>query len=73
MHSLLARSFTENQPVEMIYLAGNNQITHRKIIVKELYGSYFKAFCLLRNEHRMFKLENILSVMPEKRKFKNIS
>ncbi|HAQ07545.1 MAG TPA: hypothetical protein DCR24_08515 [Bacillus bacterium] len=73
MRSLLIRSFKENRPVEMIYLSGNNEITHRKVIVKELNASYFKAFCFLRNDNRLFKIENILSVLPEKRKFKKIS
>jgi predicted DNA-binding transcriptional regulator YafY len=69
MNNLLLKSLKTNQPVDMIYLAANNDITHRKIVVKELHGSYFKAFCFLRNDNRLFRFENILSVMPEKRKF----
>jgi predicted DNA-binding transcriptional regulator YafY len=68
MNTLLIKSLKENMPVEMIYLAANNQITQRRIIVKELRGNYFKAFCYLRSEDRLFKIDNILSVMPEKRK-----
>ncbi|MCM3663090.1 WYL domain-containing protein [Mesobacillus subterraneus] len=68
MNTLLTKSLKENTPVEMIYLAANNQITQRRIIVKELRGNYFKAFCYLRSEDRLFKIDNILSVMPEKRK-----
>jgi predicted DNA-binding transcriptional regulator YafY len=64
----LKRSYEENKPVEMIYLAANNIITHRKIIVKELHGSYIKAFCFLRKDNRLFKIENILSVMPVREK-----
>ncbi|MEW8972069.1 MAG: hypothetical protein AB2411_15670 [Mesobacillus sp.] len=67
MNNLLTRSLNESQPVEMIYLAANNQITHRRIIVKEMRGTCFKAFCFLRNDDRLFKVENILSIMPEKR------
>ena len=73
MNSLLMRSLKENKPIEMIYLAANNEITHRKIIVKELHDSYFKAFCYLRNDNRLFKYENILSAMHEKRKLKKTS
>jgi predicted DNA-binding transcriptional regulator YafY len=69
MNFLLEKSLKENLPVEMIYFAANNQITQRRIIVKEIRGNYFKAFCFLRNDERLFKLENILSVMPEKRQF----
>jgi predicted DNA-binding transcriptional regulator YafY len=68
MNTLLKKSLQGNQPVEMIYLATNNKITQRRIIVKELRGNYFKAFCFLRNEDRLFKVENILSVMPVKHK-----
>ena len=68
MNVLLEKSLKENFPVEMIYLAANNQITHRRIIVKEIHDRYFKAFCFLRNADRLFKKENILSVMPERRK-----
>lgn len=67
MNGLLEKSLYENLTVEMIYLAANNQITHRKIIVKEIHDHYFKAFCLLRKADRLFKKENILSVMPERR------
>ncbi|MBT2678260.1 hypothetical protein J7E38_04555 [Bacillus sp. ISL-35] len=73
MNFLLEKSLKENQPVEMIYFAVDNQITQRRIIVKEIRGNYFKAFCFLRNEERLFKVENILSIMPEKRHFLKIS
>jgi predicted DNA-binding transcriptional regulator YafY len=73
MNTLLKKSLQGNQPIEMIYLAANNKITQRRIIVKELRGNYFKAFCFLRNEDRLFKVENILSVMPEKRKLRKTS
>lgn len=68
MNHLLTKSLENQQAIEMIYLASNNEITHRKIVVKELHGSYIKAYCFLRNDNRLFKKENILSVMPEKRK-----
>ncbi len=67
MNVLLEKSRNENLAVEMIYLAANNQITQRRIIVKEIHDRYFKAFCFLRKADRLFKKENILSVMPEKR------
>lgn len=67
MNGLLEKSFQENLTVEMIYLAANNQITHRRIIVKEMHERYFKAYCFLRKAERLFKKENILSVMPERR------
>lgn len=68
MNGLLKKSLTENLPVEMIYLAANNEITQRRIIVKEMHEHYFKAFCFLRKADRLFKKENILSVMLERGK-----
>ncbi|WLR53792.1 hypothetical protein LC048_14860 [Mesobacillus subterraneus] len=68
MNALLERSFQEKLTVEMIYLAANNQFTHRRIIVKEMHDHYFKAYCFLRRADRLFKKENILSVMPDRRK-----
>jgi predicted DNA-binding transcriptional regulator YafY len=67
MNGLLEKSFQENLTVEMIYLAANNQITHRRIIANEMHDRYFKAYCFLRKAERLFKKENILSVMPERR------
>jgi hypothetical protein len=68
MNILLEKSLNENLPVEMIYLAANKQITQRRVIVKELHDRYFKAFCFLRKADRLFKKENILSVMPDRHK-----
>ncbi|NKE07386.1 MULTISPECIES: hypothetical protein [Mesobacillus] len=68
MKSLLERSLKEKLAVEMIYLAANNEITQRRIIVKEMHEHYFKAFCFLRKADRLFKKENILSVMLERGK-----
>lgn len=69
MESLLEKSLKEKLAVEMIYLAANNQITQRRIVVKEMHDRYFKAFCFLRKADRLFKKENILSLMPERNKF----
>ncbi|PLR97573.1 WYL domain-containing protein [Bacillus sp. T33-2] len=66
MNALLRRAIQTRQPLEMIYLSGGNEITQRKVIIKELKGSYAKAFCYLRNENRLFKLDNILSILPIK-------
>jgi predicted DNA-binding transcriptional regulator YafY len=69
MYNLLEKSLKENLALEMIYLAANNQITQRRIIVKVMHDHYFKAFCFLRKADRLFKKENILSLMPERNKF----
>lgn len=67
MEGLFMRSIEENIPLEMIYLADNQELSQRKLIVKEVNDEYIRAFCLLRKQMRTFKRENILSIMPESR------
>ncbi len=55
----------EHTRLEMIYLADNQQISQRKLIVMEVNDKYIRAYCLLRKEVRTFKRENILAIMPE--------
>ncbi|MEH7547042.1 MULTISPECIES: hypothetical protein [Bacillaceae] len=67
MDGLLIRSIEEHMPIEMIYLAENQELSQRKLIVKEINDDYIRAYCLLRKQIRTFKRENILSIMPETR------
>jgi predicted DNA-binding transcriptional regulator YafY len=67
MDGLFMRSIEENTPLEMIYLAENQELSQRKLIVKEVTDEYIRAYCLLRKQMRTFKRENILSIMPESR------
>lgn len=67
MEGLLLRSIEEKMPLEMIYLSEDNQISQRKLLVKEVNNEYILAYCLLRKQVRTFKRENILSIMPNKR------
>lgn len=63
MNGLLHKSLEEHTPIEMIYISSTNQITQRKIVVTEIYGTTIRAYCYMRRQTRLFKLENILSVM----------
>ncbi|WHY79016.1 hypothetical protein QNH20_07750 [Neobacillus sp. WH10] len=65
MDGLLIRSIEEHIPLEMIYLAENQELSQRKLIVKEMNDNYIRAFCLTRKLIRTFKRENILSILPE--------
>ncbi|MFK9095459.1 hypothetical protein [Bacillus salipaludis] len=67
MDGLLFRAIEEHMPLEMIYLAANQDISQRKLIVKEVHDDYIRAYCLTRKQMRTFKRENILSIMPESR------
>ena len=65
MDGLFIRSIEENIPLEMIYLADNQELSQRTLIVKEVNDEYVRAYCLLRKQMRTFKRENILSIMPD--------
>lgn len=69
MNGLLQRSKEEKFPVEIIYLSNTGEITQRTIIVKEIQNEYIKAFCLLKQQPRLFNRSNILSAA--KRRIKN--
>ena len=64
MDGLLIRSIEENIPLEMIYLSEDQQISQRKLFVKEVHDEYIRAYCMLRKQVRTFRKENILSIMP---------
>jgi predicted DNA-binding transcriptional regulator YafY len=64
MDGLLLRSIEENIPLEMIYLSEDQQISQRKLFVKEVHDEYIRAYCMLRKQVRTFRKENILSIMP---------
>lgn len=61
MLRLLQESCVSKRPIEVIYMADNGSVTQRSIIVNEIKGKAIKVWCLLRNEKRTFKLDNILS------------
>jgi predicted DNA-binding transcriptional regulator YafY len=67
MNGLLLRSLEEKLPLEVIYLSEKQEISQRKMIIKEINNNTVRAYCLLRHQVRTFRLDNILSVMPEKR------
>jgi predicted DNA-binding transcriptional regulator YafY len=66
MKGILYRSMEKNMAIQVIYLSGKNKLTHRKILVKDINGTTVLAYCFTRRQMRIFKLENILSLMPEK-------
>ena len=61
MRQLLQESYSSKRPVEIIYMDDKGRLTQRFIIVYKIYPQSIKAWCLLRNEKRTFKIENILS------------
>ena len=67
MDGLFLRAIEENIPLEMIYLSEDQQLTQRKLFVKEVNAEYILAYCLLRKQIRTFRRDNILSIMPHTR------
>jgi predicted DNA-binding transcriptional regulator YafY len=68
MLRLLQQSSESKKPLEIIYMADNGSITQRSIIVYEINETKVKAWCLLRHEKRIFKIDNILSCAFKERK-----
>ncbi|MET3088737.1 hypothetical protein [Priestia megaterium] len=58
MLRLLQESCDSKGPNKAIYMSDNGSI------VNEINQKSIKPWCLLRNEKRVFKLNNILSVAP---------
>jgi predicted DNA-binding transcriptional regulator YafY len=65
MNGLFQRSIEDHLPLEMIYLSENKLLSQRKLIVKEMDGDTIRAYCLLRKQMRTFRIENILSILPD--------
>ncbi|KKI93330.1 hypothetical protein WQ54_03580 [Bacillus sp. SA1-12] len=68
MNGLFQHSKEEKLPIEIIYISNAGEITLRTIIVKEINGGYIKAFCLLKQQPRLFSRSNILSASKLRRK-----
>ncbi|TRZ37376.1 WYL domain-containing protein [Niallia circulans] len=62
MNRQLERALQENRAIEIIYMSGNECFTKRTILMREMKGSYIKAYCLQRKQPRIFKLDSILAV-----------
>ena len=60
VNHILKASYDRNLIITIIYQKGN-EITRRNIKVVEITCDSIKAFCYLRNQVRIFKMENILS------------
>lgn len=68
MKSILFKALKEKEPVELIYISGNKVITQRIIKVLAIKDSNVRAYCYTRKQYRTFKLEQILSLFPVRKK-----
>jgi predicted DNA-binding transcriptional regulator YafY len=69
MNVLLKRALETGEVLEMIYMSEKGQLSQRKIKVIEISSGSIRAFCMLRNKQRVFKLANILSIGPSRQKY----
>lgn len=68
MIGLLNRTAGTSEKLEMIYLSNNNQMSQRVIRVISVSGSIVKAYCYTKKQYRIFKLDNILSIGPMRKR-----
>ncbi|MGG3450163.1 hypothetical protein [Domibacillus aminovorans] len=73
MNGLLLTSKEEKMSIEIMYMAADNTITKRRIIVTSRADNYIKAYCFTRKQKWTFKLESILAtVKPAKGKWRKL-
>ncbi|MEM1506301.1 hypothetical protein RG959_23255 [Domibacillus sp. 8LH] len=68
MEGLFKTSLKTNQPVLIIYMAENLEITDRNIIARKIAKDYIRAYCLKRGKLQTFKRENILAAAKPRQK-----
>ncbi|MEH7384998.1 hypothetical protein V7147_06230 [Bacillus sp. JJ1521] len=68
MRGTLQRALIQHTPIEIIYISQNGILTQRQIKVLEIQETTIKAFCLLRNKKRTFKIDSILSAAAPRKK-----
>ena len=59
VNHILKTSLDRNIIITIIYLK-NNEITESNAKVNKICGDIVKAYCYLRKQNRVFKIENIL-------------
>nr|WP_088327959.1 hypothetical protein [Bacillus cereus] len=69
MNHLLKYSFNQKMPIELIYLKGSGDFSQRNVIVRKIYKDRILVYCLKKQQVRMMKLVNILSVDKVRTKY----
>ncbi len=68
MKGILLRAVNSNNPIQMIYQSNEGTISQRIIKVLAVADDQIKTYCYTRKQFRTFKLDNILSVAPVRKK-----
>ncbi|PGZ55643.1 hypothetical protein COE56_03240 [Bacillus anthracis] len=69
MNHLLKCSFNQKIPIELIYLNGSGDFSQRTVIVRKIYEDRILVYCMQKQQVRMLKLANILSVDKVRTKY----
>ncbi|AXI08306.1 hypothetical protein CV093_05150 [Oceanobacillus sp. 143] len=64
MKGLILRSMENKEKIVIFYIDQNNSVTKRIVKVVSTNGKLIAAYCYWRKQIRTFKLENILSAEP---------
>lgn len=68
MENTIRRHMENGEPLEVIYMDGQNKITQRKITVFRCEGQYVTVYCHTRKKKRIFRLDHILSAQPVRKR-----
>ncbi|MED2671161.1 hypothetical protein P4208_26865 [Bacillus thuringiensis] len=69
MNHLLTYSFNQKIPIELIYLNASGDFSQRTVIVRKIYEDRILVYCMQKQQVRMLKLANILSVDKVRNKY----
>ena len=64
MRDHLLKSMRYGKELDMIYLAKDGSVTKRQIKIIQVGEESFRAYCLLRQSRRTFKIDNVLALVP---------
>lgn len=64
MKTLLLRSIQPREKIMLFYMDEKRNVTQRLVRVIKIEDDKMVAYCFLRKQTRMFKLDHILSVGP---------
>lgn len=64
MKAQILKAFKNQQLVDMMYMANDGSISKRRIKILKVSGESFQAYCFLRHKKRIFKMGNVLSLIP---------
>jgi len=71
MNHLLKCSFDQKIPIELIYMKNSIDFSQRTVIVRKIHEECILVYCMQKQQVRMLKLANILSVDKVRNKYEN--